>query len=166
MPDQPTFGIRLAKESFVFSSAHFITYAGDVCERLHGHNYRVTVELTGALDDNAYVLDFVATQRSIAEITAELDHRVMLPTGHELIEVAREGDGETAEIVARFREKRWVFPADDCVLLDVPNTTAEKLAEWIGRRLLVDLGQTERGRSFGLTVEVQECDGQSGLCRF
>ncbi|GAC1692800.1 MAG: hypothetical protein PVS3B1_31520 [Ktedonobacteraceae bacterium] len=31
-----------------FSSAHFITYSGK-CERLHGHNYGVLVEVEGEL---------------------------------------------------------------------------------------------------------------------
>ena len=61
-PAQPAYSIKLSKEAFTFCSAHFITYAGDVCEPLHGHNYRTTVELSGPLDENAYVLDFVATR--------------------------------------------------------------------------------------------------------
>ena len=35
------FWVRLCKENLVFSAAHFITFAGNTCERLHGHNYRV-----------------------------------------------------------------------------------------------------------------------------
>jgi len=38
-----TYRVRLDKEQHVFSAAHFITFNGDVCERLHGHNYRVAV---------------------------------------------------------------------------------------------------------------------------
>ena len=44
--------VRIAKEELVFSAAHFITFAGDVCERLHGHNYRLAVEVAGPLDEN------------------------------------------------------------------------------------------------------------------
>ncbi len=56
-----SFRIRLDKEHHVFAAAHFITFAGDICERLHGHNYRVAVELAGPLDDNSYVVGFIAT---------------------------------------------------------------------------------------------------------
>jgi 6-pyruvoyltetrahydropterin/6-carboxytetrahydropterin synthase len=36
VPD--SYHIRIAKERHVFSAAHFITYDGDLCEPLHGHN--------------------------------------------------------------------------------------------------------------------------------
>jgi 6-pyruvoyl-tetrahydropterin synthase len=40
-----------------FSSAHFITYSGK-CERLHGHNYGVLVEVEGELGNDSVVFDF------------------------------------------------------------------------------------------------------------
>jgi hypothetical protein len=46
--------VRVAKDTLVFSAAHFITFAGNVCERLHGHNYRVAAEVAGPLDENHY----------------------------------------------------------------------------------------------------------------
>ncbi|MGC8644564.1 MAG: 6-pyruvoyl trahydropterin synthase family protein, partial [Isosphaeraceae bacterium] len=41
------FKVRVTKDYLVFSSGHFITYEGDSCERLHGHNYRTAVEVEG-----------------------------------------------------------------------------------------------------------------------
>ena len=35
--------VHVTKDYLVFSSGHFITYCGDQCERIHGHNYRVAV---------------------------------------------------------------------------------------------------------------------------
>ncbi|MCE9527188.1 MAG: 6-carboxytetrahydropterin synthase, partial [Planctomycetales bacterium] len=57
-----SYHIRLDKEHHVFSAAHFITFAGDDCERLHGHNYRVACEVHGELDENQYVVDFIAVR--------------------------------------------------------------------------------------------------------
>ena len=45
------YSVRLEKEQHVFSAAHFITFNGNVCERLHGHNYGVAVEVEAPLDD-------------------------------------------------------------------------------------------------------------------
>ena len=159
-PPAAAFAVRLAKESFTFAAAHFITYDGDVCEPLHGHNYRVVVELAGPLDANHYVLDFVATRDAVAEVAAELDHRTLLPTQHPTIRVERVAGPTGPEVSATHGPRRWVFPESDCVLLDVPNTTAERLAEWMARRLWSRFpGLT------ALTVEVDECEGQVGLCR-
>ncbi|MEN0110054.1 MAG: 6-carboxytetrahydropterin synthase [Planctomycetota bacterium] len=164
--DHRRYAIRLEKQAFTFCSAHFITYSGDVCEPLHGHNYRAWIEADGPLDENRYVLDFVATRDALAAITAGLDHRVLLPTGHPMIRVQRaRGPGGGDEVVATFRERRWVFPADECVLLPIANTTAELLAEWIGGRLLETLAERGAPTPDSLLVGVDECDGQVGLCR-
>ena len=82
------FHVRIAKESLVFSAAHFITFAGNICERLHGHNYKVAAEVHGPLDENQYVVDFIAVRDALRAIVDELDHRMLLPTGHPTIRVS------------------------------------------------------------------------------
>ncbi|MCA9202063.1 MAG: 6-carboxytetrahydropterin synthase, partial [Planctomycetales bacterium] len=116
--------VRLEKEYHVFSAAHFITFNGDVCERIHGHNYRVFAEVDGPLDENHYVVDFIAMRDELRAIVDGLDHYVILPTQHPLIQVT----ANDTEVEARFRERRWIFPRGDCVLLPVENTTAELVA--------------------------------------
>src|SRR4026209_52901 len=91
MPDR--YQVRVTKDHLVFCSGHFISYEGDKCERLHGHNYRVAVEVEGPLDENQYVIDFIALRDELKTITDELDHRMLLPTGHPLIHVTA-GDAE------------------------------------------------------------------------
>lgn len=152
--------VRIAKDDLVFSAAHFITFDGDVCESLHGHNYRVAAEVFGPLDENQYVVDFVALRESIRKILADLDHRVLLPTGHARIRV----EAGPEEVEVTFDRRRWVFPRGDCVLLDVPNTTAELLARHIGRRLLDELKSKTGRRAAAVRIEVDECYGQSAVC--
>lgn len=151
--------VRLSKDYFVFSAAHFITYDRDVCERLHGHNYRVTAEVHGPLDENHYVVDFIALRDLLKAIVDELDHRVLLPTQHPLIRV----EADEAEVVATFAERRWVFPRGDCVLLDVPNTTSELLARHIAQRLGDELHHRTGNRPQRLRVEIDECFGNVAI---
>ena len=154
-----SYRVRLTKEYLVFSAAHFITFAGNICERLHGHNYGLEIEIEGPLDENAYVIDFIALRDTAKEIVDTLDHRVLLPTEHQQIKVTVEG----LEVIARFEERRWVFPKDDCILLPVPNTTAELLARHIGQELISKLGLGEKTRYHRLTVGVDENRGQWGV---
>ena len=77
-----TFRVKLEKDNLVFSAAHFITFDGNTCESIHGHNYRVKCEVTGALDENGYVVDFIALRDALQEIVSRLDHHVVLPTLH------------------------------------------------------------------------------------
>ncbi len=154
-----SFRVRLLKESMVFSAAHFITFNGNVCERLHGHNYRVEVEVGGELDDNQYVIDFIALRDSLQEIVTELDHYMLLPTEHPTIQVAAGSE----EVEVTFDDRRWIFPRGDCVLLPVRNTTAELLARYIGHRLLEAL-QLRTGVALErLQVAVDENGGQWGV---
>jgi 6-pyruvoyltetrahydropterin/6-carboxytetrahydropterin synthase len=151
--------VRLSKEYLAFSAGHFITFAGDVCERLHGHNYRVHAEVAGPLDENHYVVDFIALRDTLCGIVDQLDHYMLLPTEHPLIQVR----ADEREVEATFRDRRWVFPRGDCVLLPVPNTTAEMLAHWIGQQLLERLAALGMMRPERTRIEVDECFGQLGV---
>src|SRR3974390_3116326 len=102
------FRVRVSKDQFVFCAGHFITFEGDKCERLHGHNYRTAVEVEGALDENRYVFDFIALKQRTRDITDELDHRMMLATRNTHIRLE-----ETPNSVrVRYREREWVFPRE------------------------------------------------------
>lgn len=152
--------IQVAKDRLVFCCGHFISYEGDKCERLHGHNYRAAVEIGGGLDPNHYLFDFVAFTRLAKAITDELDHHMLLATRNAVIRIE-----EAADLVrVTCRNRHWVFPREDCILLPIENTTAELLARYIGNRLLASL-KSEHGFTPGsMSVEVEENVGQSATC--
>src|SRR6478672_425987 len=112
-PMSETYHVRVSKDYLVFSAAHFITFNGNICERLHGHNYRVAAEVYGPLDENHYVLDFIALRDTLRGIVEELDHHMLLPTAHPLIKVT----ADERSVEAIFEDRRWVFPRGDCILL-------------------------------------------------
>jgi 6-pyruvoyltetrahydropterin/6-carboxytetrahydropterin synthase len=149
--------VRVTKDHLVFCSGHFISYEGDKCERLHGHNYRTAVEVEADLDANFYVFDFIALKQRTKAITDELDHRMLLATRNAHIRV----DEGAHEVCVHYRDRQWIFPRGDCVLLPIENTTAELLATYIARRLLDDLRQQHAFRPDVLRVEVEENVGQS-----
>jgi len=151
-----TYCVRVSTGDLTFSAAHFITLGPDRCEGIHGHNYRVMVEVHGPLDDEGCVVDFVLLQRTLREILAELDHRVLLPLEHKAIRV----DAGPAEVEVRYADRRWVFPASECCLLPLSNTTAELLARHIGRRLLQTVPSPL------VRVEIEESAGFSAVCEW
>jgi len=160
-PNSASYRVEIAKEAFSFAAAHFITFAGDICERIHGHNYGVRVVVEGPLDENRYVVDFIALRDAVLEVTSQLDHHVLLPNDHREIRIT----SDERETTARFRDRRWVFPNEDCVLLPVTNTTAEEIA-----RVILDKVRQSTGDKFGkaismIEVAVDENHGQWGICR-
>ncbi|MEX0727712.1 MAG: 6-pyruvoyl tetrahydropterin synthase family protein [Planctomycetaceae bacterium] len=156
---KPAYRVRVTKDHLVFSAAHFITFNGNICERLHGHNWRTAVEVAGDLDENHYVFDFIALRDALQKIVLELDHRMLLATHHPAIRVT----SSEKEVEVTFEDRRWVFPREDCILLPIENTTAERIAWWIGERLRHDLGGRLQGMR-ELQIEVEENFGQWAVC--
>jgi 6-pyruvoyltetrahydropterin/6-carboxytetrahydropterin synthase len=153
----PRYTVRVTKDYLVFCAAHFITYDGDTCERLHGHNYRVACELTARLDDNQYVFDFIALKNHLKAITDSLDHRMLVPGDSRRIRHEIHGE----QVTLRFEDRQWSFPREDCVILPVSNTTAELLARYIGEKLLGILRERHGFTPDSISVDVEESFGQA-----
>jgi 6-pyruvoyltetrahydropterin/6-carboxytetrahydropterin synthase len=111
----------------------------------------------GPLTADWYVVDFIALRARAKEITDELDHHMLLATKNPVIRL--EDDG--ASVRARYKDRVWVFPRGDCVLLPVENTTAELLARYIAGRLADVLRDRHRFVPQVLRVEVEENVGTS-----
>jgi 6-pyruvoyltetrahydropterin/6-carboxytetrahydropterin synthase len=153
------FHVRVAGDELVFSAGHFITLPGGLCERLHGHSYRVAAEIWGPLDENQCVADFRAVRDALKTIVGQLDHRLLLPAEHPAIQVCC----RAGEVEVRWADRRWVFPQDDCLLLPVANTTTELLAHYVGRRLVEALKQSGVSPS-RVRIEIGEGTGCSAVC--
>jgi len=152
--------LEVTKDELGFAAAHFITMRGK-CERLHGHNYRVTVEVAGRLGEDGYVVDFGLLKKHSREIARSLDHRVLLASENSQLAFS-EADGH---LQVQYGAKRYVFPVDEVVMLPIANTTAELLATWFCARL------SERLRADGVDtvasvgVWVSEGPGQQALAQ-
>jgi 6-pyruvoyltetrahydropterin/6-carboxytetrahydropterin synthase len=151
--------VVVGKEVLVFAAAHFITFGDGGCESLHGHNYRVGVTLTGVLDRHSLVYDFIALRRDMEDLLSELDHRLLLPASNPDLKLTSAG----SEVEVRHGDRRYVFPESDVVVLPVPNTTAEKIAEYLGGRLAAELRKARADTVERLEVEVEETPGQSAF---
>lgn len=157
------FEVRLRKAVHVFSAGHFITLRDDLCEPLHGHNWTVGVDVGGEPDAHGMVVDFVELRDAVSAVLARLDHKMLLPTTNPWLDVntARGPHGHDETVVTFRDSRRWIFPADECVLLPVANTTAEWLARWIGQAVADSFIARGRGAACPIRVTVDECLGQS-----
>ena len=163
MPAHRNFKVAVTKDNLVFASAHFITFPGHRCERLHGHNYRTRVAVEGGLNREAhYVLDFAELKQLMKRLTDEIDHKVLLPLQNPKIQVREEGDTVNVTVMGR---PRYVFPRDDCALLPVPNTTVEMLAQHLAGRVRQELAAADGVELTAVEVEVEETVGQSATYR-
>ena len=155
MPGPAQVSLRLAKEDFAFAAAHFTLFPDRSAERLHGHNYRVRVELFGAeLDADGLLVAVGPVKAEIRAICAALDERILIPEKSPRLELRREG----ASLGVALGERAYRFPADEVALLPLPNVTIEALARHVFEALAPALARTPVRR---LRVEIEETAGQS-----
>lgn len=155
------FAIRIEKEHLKFSSAHFLIFEDGTAERLHGHNYRVSVELEAAQLAHGVIVDFNVVKKHLATILEQLDERFLVPGRNDLL-TWEESDGE---LTVRFDRRRYVVPVEEVVVLPISNTSSEELSEYIATELLRGLRESVPGARWArVEVGVEETSGQRGLC--
>lgn len=103
------------------SSGHRIQHHDGKCSRPHGHNYEISVEVTGELTEEGWVVD----KGDITSIISEWDHRFLLEEGDPLIDAMEESDDgdavvvlahpPTAEVMAIVLEERMLERFPDTV---------------------------------------------------
>lgn len=113
-----------------FSASHIIPGHAK-CGRLHGHGYILHLVMYGEKGKDGMVMDFVELKKVLRKIVEELDHRVLLPSRSQEVRITK---GREIEVMVG--GKRYVFPNEDVVILDIAQTSAEELAEHILGRLI------------------------------
>ncbi len=152
-----THRITLERNTLRFAAAHFTT-AGSECEPLHGHNYDVVIHIEGELTGDGWILDFGVVKQLARGVAQELDHRFILQAAGGRISWHHSG----SEIEVRHGERRYVIPSSDVAVLDIDNSTAERLAEWFARRLWRELEQRGATNISRVSVGIEEMPGQTG----
>ncbi len=103
------------------SAGHRLLHHDGKCSRPHGHNYEITVEVTGELTEEGWVVD----KGDITGIISEWDHMFLLEAGDPLVEAFEaSGDGDatvvladppTAEVMSVVLERRMLESFPDTV---------------------------------------------------
>ena len=63
-----------------FDSAHFLPNVphGHKCSRMHGHTYRIRIEIVGKIDEKSgWIMDYAALKTVWHEIKEQLDHKTL-----------------------------------------------------------------------------------------
>ena len=102
--------------SSYFSGAHSLREYKGKCEALHGHNWKVEIEVASPrLNASGLVIDFGELKKALKEVLAELDHKYLNEL--EFFSPREEnggGNNPTSELIAYYifmRMKEKVSPA-------------------------------------------------------
>ncbi len=149
------FRVFVSKDYLKFNAAHFIAYPG-FREALHGHNYRVSVEIAGELGPQGYVLDFGIVKKVARRVCKRLDEKTLLPAQSDCLHIEQHGK----QVSVRFEQDEFCFPAQDVVLLPIVHTSAEELARFLAGEIRRELAADGIPDAFTIEVGVAETPGQ------
>ena len=118
--DQRTLQIG-ADNPIRISSGHRILHHDGKCSRPHGHNYEITVEVTGQLTEEGWIVD----KGEVTDVINAWDHRFLVEEGDPLVNAFEaSGDGDalvvldhppTAEVMSVLLEQRMLDAFPDTV---------------------------------------------------
>jgi 6-pyruvoyltetrahydropterin/6-carboxytetrahydropterin synthase len=112
-----------------FSASHIIP-GHEKCGRLHGHDYAINAKIEGEIGSNGVIMDFISVKEFLRGVAAELDHRVMIPRKDPRVDVSKN------QVRYRLKDKEFLFPLGDCIMLDIEVASAETLANFVLQRML------------------------------
>lgn len=146
-------GIILSRDRFTFSAAHFSQLSGGKSEPLHGHNYRVLIEIIGSVDGLGFIADFSYVKQCIMNITSTMNHKILVPLNSPRIVFIN----RSSELELLVDGKRYVFPIEDVFYLPSSNTTCEELSRYIAKELAAIISNIK------LKVTVLESENQGAF---
>lgn len=156
-----SWSIAIDKDYLKFSAAHFLIFPDGSAERLHGHNYKVFVELHTELDEHGLVVNFKEIKPLVRALCDELDEHVLIPGKHPVLTTAERADGN---LEIRYKERCYAIPRDEVIVLPIGNSSAENLAAWFGRTLRERMRKAWPAlRVRELSIGVEETPGQRGV---
>ncbi len=137
-----------------FSAAHFI-FGHQKCEHLHGHNWRLSVTVEGEQNELGLVVDFLELKSIVGKICDTYDHRLILPSKNQTVNVLSKGKN----ICISVGDREFEFPCKDVVWLPAINTTVEEFARVFADEIVKSM--SGRPNVEKITVTVEESPGSS-----
>src|SRR5262245_37812912 len=121
------FSVSIGKELLRFTAAHFIAFHG-FREPLHGHTYQAQVTVSGPVEADGYVVDFLVLKRIAEEECAQLHFRTLLPGQSDCLTIDEKP--ETVQVLCE-DGARFTFPRSDVYLLPIVHTSSEEIAQYL-----------------------------------
>ena len=120
------------KESHKFSAAHYTIFSSNERERLHGHNYSVSVRIVAPIGPNGFSADYNVYKSRLKALCDDLDEYLLLAgdSPHQRIEEA----GVFYRV--SFAGEEMMFLRSDTQVLPISNATVEEFSHYLLQRLL------------------------------
>ncbi len=151
-----TYWLELSREDFKFSCAHMTIFPDGSKERLHGHNYQVSLRV--GLKDVSFqnLVPFSDIKKAVRNFCLDFKEYLLIQEKNPLVDIVSD-DGKVLEV--HVCGVRYVLPRNEVKLLPLDNITVECLASYVAEMLLAKLGDKAKVLT-DLQVSVHESPGQ------
>ncbi|MBY8999726.1 MAG: 6-carboxytetrahydropterin synthase [Candidatus Heimdallarchaeota archaeon] len=151
-----SYDLFLSRDYMIFSSAHFVVGERFI-EPLHGHNYKILINVYGNQDEDNMIINFYDIKKVLQPIVDGLDHKILVPADNKLLEI-NETEEQVIIRVPRYN-KEYEFPKADVTILPIENTTVEEISRYLADKLMWNK-EIKKENIDQVTVTVFEYEGQ------
>ncbi len=149
--------LHIARERHKFSCAHMTVFPDGRAERLHGHNYYLTVEVELADVSFTNMVEFAPLKQALATICDDWREHLLLAAANPFLEMVSDTDDE---LEFRLCGRRYVVPRQDALLLPIDNTSVEALSSYAAELLAARAPVLADPAVVAVRVTVEESPGQ------
>lgn len=127
-------------KSFHWEAAHRIPWHEGKCKNIHGHSYKMIVELEGETNPNGIVMDFSELKDIVKPYIQLIDHTTIISTN----------DTELLEVFETKKWKYYLLPFD---------STAENLCNYFADIIIKDHRELlSKNNIKAVTVKIAETE--------
>ena len=128
--------MKISKE-FKWEMGHRLPFHSGKCKNIHGHTYKMRVEIEGDLNENGMVMDYYDVSEIISPVVDELDHSFMV----------KDTDKDIIDFLEKLDSKKVVVPFEttaENITLFMLGKIKEKITSDRIKKIKVRVYETEK----------------------
>ena len=154
--------IEIHKQYLHFSVAHFTIFSATQRERLHGHNFRIAVSVTGEVDDNGLCFDYAIYKKILQELCSRFDEYTLIAQNSPHLDIR--SDKQFHYVI----HNGITMPLlkTDTILLPIRNVTIEEMSQYLLVEVLGDYSLIDELKIHQFEMRVSSGPDQWGISRW
>lgn len=148
--------VIIDREDLKFSAAHFTLFSATQRERLHGHNFYVSLELTSKIKNDGMSVNYTLYRDKIKNLCLQLNEYTLMPQFSPFLSIKEEG----AYYLAEFNQEKMFFLKNDTLILPLRNISNEELCRWFLEKIIQASDLPERNLITEIKIKISSAAGQ------
>lgn len=154
--------IEIHKQYLHFSVAHFTIFSATERERLHGHNFRIAVRITGEVDDNGLCFDYAIYKSILRDLCRRFDEYTLIAEHSPYLQI----DTDDTYHHVTHNNITMKLLKSDTLLLPIRNVTIEELSHYLLSEVIGDRAMIDELNIHAFEMRVSSGPDQWGIARW